>query len=404
MKRLSILLCICILFSCVGCNIPKQSGKETTVLTEPSDTPRKPDRFFGKSFGTLADYEAWVAQADLPEDFLPYEQLSFIGDFRALGAFFENINGEVKTRECIYEFTMDSKTAIMLQVQSIEDEKDPTEPLLSMSWGTTSTHPRILWNTSIDGHEGDDLRRFENWQSSSYGEDSREEITVDYYGARYRYYDGGVCEIVWESYGKVFVLTQMYYDCFDKIAESSDNVLSNFFSKSTAPYAVHLFEEMVRANAPEGITQPDSYYYFSLPGRDYLNSSGNPRHPINVVLQVSYIGGDVKAPEISPENTGTPSGEYTGFGVSDVMDYEGVRFDFTSGFLHEILWVSNGKIYSLQPLGNSTPPGYSNIDWMGLAYLDPEAETPFKKFLTTATVGEGIAYFEQYLQTLHPKS
>ncbi len=401
MKRLSIFLCICILLSCVACTAPKQPAETGTKSSGSSNLPQ---RYLSCSLKSLGEYESWVAQTNLSEDFIPYEQLSFIGGFHSMIGYFENKNGAFALRECYYLLKVDSEAVIMLEIQTIQDEKDPTEPLLSPPyWGQYSPHLRILWNTDVKGHEGEDLRRFENWETSGYQDDGFSNIEVDYYGIRYFYSKGKLIQISWESYGKVFSLTGSNISDLNELSADSDNILSNFLSKSTAPYAVYRFEEMIRANAPEGITQPDSYYYFSLPSYDrYKNEASDFFPDVEVVLRVRYIGGDVKDPEIAAENTGTPPHKHMGWGFG-VMDYEGVRFTYEiEDELTEILWVSGGKIYTLIALKNPIPSYV--VQSVHLSYLDPNADTPFMKFLRRDTVSEAVSYFEQYLQTLAPNS
>ncbi len=387
MKRLSIVLCICVIFVCASCTIPKEL-ESTSAIPGPGITPPTPV-FPLPPLSTDADgYEDWLLYLNRPSGFVHYNQIKSIGAL--ISASIPHNFDYVDDYTYVLQYNTENQTemTVSLQVKHIDDTFSSEE----FSYGNIKLTPSIWgyerlwieWNTTMEGHGGDDLRFFDGFEKSFEGVAS-----VDFYGNRYYYEQGKLTVIEWVSYGKIFCLRGELY----KALPSEDNVMRYFLYKDTAPMAKECFETFAIRAGGGNPDQPDSLYRFTVARKADSATSDVVPTPATVTLRVSTGYLDFA---ISKENTGNPRGA---MGIStvdsDILDYYGVRFCYANGRLQQIIWEKSGCVYTLE--------GAEGYDLSDLDDMDEAS--PFYCFLRSTRVRTAVQHFDDYVKAiLYPTS
>lgn len=145
MKKLIIwaaLLCL-LLTACANTPASPQmnAGQPTTVSTTTS-LDGQPSRSPGLTINGLDEYNEFVEQADLPEDFVRYESLTQFGEFRTL-VIFSQKTGEYSAKDYsnyMYSFVDEKSNTLHLDVGHRNDGfKEMLTPTESKYWGDMQT-------------------------------------------------------------------------------------------------------------------------------------------------------------------------------------------------------------------------------------------------------------------------
>lgn len=141
MKKLIIwaaLLCL-LLTACANTPASPQmnAGQPTTVSTTTS-LDGQPSRSPGLTINGLDEYNEFVEQADLPEDFVRYESLTQFGELRTL-VILSQKTGEYSAKDYsnyMYSFVDEKGTALSLKIGYMDVAfRELLEPVESKYWG-----------------------------------------------------------------------------------------------------------------------------------------------------------------------------------------------------------------------------------------------------------------------------
>ena len=192
MKRLIIwaaLLCL-LLTACANTPASPQmnAGQPTTVSTTTFYDP-KPCGSPGLSRYGVDEYNEFVDHADLPEDFVHYENLTHLGEFRSLIIFSQKIDKYTAKdySNYMYSFVDEKGTVLYLNVGPQNKEVFKlVETVESKYWGDMQTGDPTMY---------------------------KQAVTIDRNGVSYLYTRNKLYIIAWETNGILFMLdTSSWFD------------------------------------------------------------------------------------------------------------------------------------------------------------------------------------------------
>ena len=205
-------LCVCVVFvSCTQTSSTTDTAQENNPIHSPSGGDH-----YTLDFIDLAEYRAYMKQANLPENFIHYDDIAYIGEFCLFSCIHPDVVGEenwLKTGDesCGYYYSLSNGNYI-LHIDPAKSSALSNDKLISES---------VLPN---------DLRSL---NSTATG-------TVLIGSVQYEYLYGKLLGIKWVCDDIVFTLA-----ISDNTLEAPSDFIQNLFNKNTAASQIESFQAML---------------------------------------------------------------------------------------------------------------------------------------------------------------